>query len=170
MFVTPHDSRQVPVVKPLPAELFGEFEVEESVPVGNGVRSTTAINNQPPLELESMIHSEIVSLSEMAADARFNCVEADNQEIVSLNNIPQPVIWLDEPDQPATDQPTAGDGLEVGPDDIVLSSKSNSDDSDLLVIEDDIDVDLPHIMRVDTEERTIDVDFHSMLKSMRSNH
>ncbi len=164
VFTAPENARQVPVVTPLPAELFGDFEIEESVPVGNGVRSTSTTNHAPPHELEGMIHSEIVSLSEMAADARFNCIEADNQEIVSLGNNPQPVVWLDETDgQPASDEPT------VEPDDIVLSTKSDSDDSDLLVIEDDLDVAQPQVIRVDSEDRTIDVDFHAMLNSMRTN-
>ncbi len=168
---SPENAREVPVVKPLPATLFGEFEVEEPIPVGNGVRTTTPLENAPAPDLESMIHSQIVSLSELAADSRFGSTEAETQEIVSLENDRQPVIWIDEPESDAAvDESPRDQRPAVEPDDIVLATGTGADDSDLLVIEEDIDLTpRPEVMRVDARDEKIVVDFHAMLKSMRQN-
>ncbi len=166
--IVPGSFRDVPAPKPLPVELFGEFEIEESIPVGNGV-ITTPTTNETPLDLESMIHSEIVNLSEIAAEARFGCGGTDLTEIQSLTNH-QPVVWLDDPaDQPAVaDLPAAVDQPAERDDDIVLSSNNKSDDSDLLVIEDELDIaPQPPLTRVDHQEQTINVDYRSMLSNMR---
>ena len=169
--MSPENAREVPVVTPLPATLFGEFEIEEPIPVGNGVRTTTPIEKLPEPELESMIHSEIVSLSELAADSRFGSTEAEIQEIASLENDRQPVIWLDEPENDATvNEPPLAEPPAVEPDDIILSTGNGADDSDLLVIEEDIDLTpRPEVMRVDPRDEKISVDFHAMLNSMRQN-
>jgi type II secretory pathway predicted ATPase ExeA len=159
--IVPGSFRDIPAPKPLPAELFGEFEIEESIPVGNGV-VTTPTTNETPLDLESMIHSEIVSLSEIATEARFGCGGTDVTEMQSASNHHQPVVWFDA----CEDQPT--EQQQPVEDDIVLSTNNKSDDSDLLIIEDEVEIaPQPSLTRVDNQEQTINVDFRSMLSNMR---
>jgi type II secretory pathway predicted ATPase ExeA len=161
-FLSSDSFRDVAPAAPLPTALFGEFEVEETIPLGNGVASTMASQPDHTTELESMIHSEIVSLSELAEDARMGCIEAETEEIIRLQSECQPPAWTDEPVRQATPMP----GFES--DDIILSTNADADDSDMLVIEEDIDVDpQPQVTRVDPRDKTITVDFHAMLNSMR---
>jgi hypothetical protein len=75
----------------------------------------------------------------------------------------QPVIWLEEEQHEVAPEVPVSDC-----DDIILSSNNNTDDTDLLVIEDDIELQpQPKSMRVDGRQQTITVDFHALLNSMR---
>lgn len=180
---------------PPSAALFGEFEEEEEVVVGSGVLPGAQVTSQEPVnDIESMLHQEIVSIASAAAEqtavaedyelspstpeveltsepgeseftrhATENDIEisdedchwADEPEVISVVPSP-PVLWLDE----------AGTGDQDGDDEQDLRI---SDDQDLLVIEDDVDIAPASVeTRVDSQEQTISVDFQAMLARMRS--
>ena len=141
---------------PLPSKLFGDFEHEESLSLGAGIATShTVTSEDPAVELESMIHSQIVSLSETATEARFGGIDTEQQE----GNHSQQVVWYDHPADQEECLITDEDGA-----DCVF------DDSDLLIIEDEVDVtSRPSSARVDGAEQPVSVDYRTMLNRMRQN-
>ena len=166
-----------------PESLFGEFEDEEKIEVGASVQP---ISIEPAeVDLESMLHSEIVGLSQFASEntasrylqADMNVFKEDasaaepqtDQDAGKLHESTDEypsVVWYDEPDQPEA----AADG---GP-------EPHQDDTDLLWITEDIDIDrrsinpaatiTPH--RVDQanskDAPKLSVDYREMLEKMRN--
>jgi len=146
--------------------LFGDFDDEEEVQVGNGFAVVTEGDEQGEWDLESILHSEIVGIAQEASLASGSCAEPDvcdqpdvkfSTRVSSRDRLidENPVQWIDE---------AVGTGKPMNDDsDIVIH-----DDSDLLVIEDDLhlraDACAP---RIDAEERTVSVDFQAMLSRMR---
>ncbi len=61
-------SKSYPPVPISPADLFGEFDVEEDVTVGNSIRSAEPIEIiEEERSIESVLHQEIIGLSAIAA-------------------------------------------------------------------------------------------------------
>lgn len=165
-----------------PIELFGDFDDEESIEVGAAVKPIA--RELAEVDLESMLHSEIVSLSQFASantDSRLAQVElfAVNEEMyvddsaqdlaqdLSVEDKEYPsVVWYDEADE---QQASIEDEIKPG-----------RDDTDLLWITEDIDVDrrstqspttlTPH--RIDQpsagEAPKLTVDYREMLEKMRN--
>lgn len=166
-----------------PVSLFGEFEDEEKIEVGAAVQP---FGNEPAdVDLESMLHSEIVSLSQFASQntasrySQSDIISFEEESIIEDIQSDQDaenlhdggsdypsVVWYDEPDQA---QAIADDELEPP-----------QDDTDLLWITEDIDVDrrtinpaatiTPH--RVDKpnakDAPKLNVDYREMLEKMRN--
>lgn len=123
-------------------ELFGQFENEEEIAVGTGFSTRLAAPPVAPTDLESLLHAEIV------AAGPFDAEYADAPPPAEI-----PKIQLHRYDEEEDRNAPAG----------------CQDDSDLLIIEDDVDV-LP----MDWCEpppgpaHEVTVDFQSMLARMRS--
>lgn len=177
-----------------PATLFGDFDNEEQIEVG-AAQMRSRPSEPSNLDIESMLHSQIVSLSQFAAEnttsryadldslAMFKECPAEDtadatpeeMELVAetvehdsdqdSDNFPA-VVWYDEP--------AAEDAAQVG-------EKHLRDDTDLLWITEDIDVDrrvvkpsdsavTPH--RVDQpapqDPPKLKVDYREILEKMRS--
>lgn len=172
-----------------PVSLFGEFDDEELIEVG--VSKAKALpSDSSSLGLESMLHSEIVSLSQFASEntasrysdfdsismmdeSQAECTDeagvADSNEISDLeSNSDYPsVVWYDEQAADVDLGPAEGD-----PDGI-------HDDTDLLWITEDIDVErrgesqaAVAAHRVDLPDPTdapkLSVDYREMLEKMRN--
>jgi type II secretory pathway predicted ATPase ExeA len=167
-----------------PVKLFGEdFEEEENIQViADGVAAVR--QGACDTELESMIHSEIVGLSHFAADhtdvrntlestPAFESVAEDcgAAEPVEHAEHPEPaesfpsVVWYDE-----SNASTGNDAAE--------ESAMQRDDTDLLWITEDIDVDrraadIPSagIHRIDgpaeTDPPKLNIDYRELLEKMR---
>jgi type II secretory pathway predicted ATPase ExeA len=166
-----------------PVSLFGEFEDEEKIEVGAAVQPIAHVPTE--VDLESMLHSEIVGLSQFASentasryaqpeimlfeeDSNAENVESDQdaENLRDSGNEYPSVVWYDEPDH---GQAAEGDELA-----------SPKDDTDLLWITEDIDIDrrtinpatkiLPH--RVDQPDSKdapkLSVDYREMLEKMRN--
>jgi type II secretory pathway predicted ATPase ExeA len=177
-----------PEISPDSSALFGSFDDEEEIAVGKAVQvlsdSAPEIGNlASELDIESMLHSEIVSLSHFAAENTSNRFEEISAiappapEVYSQHFDPATpdsletelgqspgVVWYDEPNEESEDaEPAAG-----------------NDDSDLLWITEDIDVEQRETLaspndvvhRLDPAEETeapkLNVDFRELLKKMRS--
>ncbi|MCO8123023.1 AAA family ATPase [Stieleria sp. TO1_6] len=173
-----------------PVQLFGDFDDEESLEIGVGAKKQQRAESTH-LDFESMLHSEIIGLSHYAAesvqgsisdtdatedvseelsidtliesDAASTAAKADGKD----DEIEYPsVLWYDEPESFASET-----------DDF---DSPRSDDSDLLWITEDIDVQRreleleagvsPH--RVDPAAQTdapkLSIDYREMLEKMRN--
>ena len=141
------------------AVLFGDFDDEEEVDLGNGIAVTSIGAESTPIDLESMLHSEIVGIASDAADAsHFVAAEERHREEANAFDQPIPeenrVLWTDE---------IQGREAITDDSDIVIH-----DDSDMLVVEDDVDVRVSDLSaRIDVEEKVVSVDFQAMLAKMR---
>lgn len=143
-------------------ELFGSFEDEVVVPVAAG---PGAADGEPldlnsiygQSDLESILHQEIVGMSADASRLHVFHEETDGDVNANSNqqrradgpvrSTRQPVLWLTETDQ----------GALV------------SDDSDLLIIEDSVEVSpVAPAVTFDDDEQPVSVDFQAMLERMRS--
>tara|TARA_R110002049_G_scaffold47902_1_gene138450 strand:- start:165741 stop:167417 length:1677 start_codon:yes stop_codon:yes gene_type:complete len=139
--------------------LFGDFDEEEDVELGSGIASAHEAVTPAPLDLESMLHSEIIGIASDASDAsrhhEFSDLSIDGAPVEPETNADQnTVLWMDDVE---STEPLDDDS------DIVIH-----DDSDMLVIEDDVDVELTDTTaRIDTEEQVVSVDFQAMLSRMR---
>ncbi len=170
-----------------PVKLFGEdFEEEESIQiVTDGVAAIR--QNACDTELESMIHSEIVGLSHFAADhtevhdafephPAFDATSgSEDAEEVAENSAAEchaagesfpSVVWYDESNDAATGE------------DVAAENSLQGDDTDLLWITEDIDVDrrtadIPPsaVHRIDGPDETdapkLNIDYRELLAKMR---
>ena len=177
-----------------PAKLFGDFDEEEELKVV-AVDAPASANMQSELDLESMLHSEIVSLSHFAAentdadvikhaekenpqtesseqDAVIEMIESDfeNQtameEALGTAGAAAGIVWYEEPNSSDASLP-------------METSADGRDDSDLLWVTEDIDVEnrtsdttSEKSHRVDpaakSDELRLKVDYREMLAKMRS--
>ncbi|QDT11341.1 ExeA family protein [Planctomycetes bacterium K23_9] len=144
------------------------------------------------IDFEASLHDEVLLLNEMATQARFGGIDQDNTfanpEQPAMSSHEQPPIWLAE-EQVAIDnseqsigqptgQPNASDTRQFDqpermPEPCVVQELDDmqilNDDSDLLIIEDELDVvPRPHVADVKARDTTIDVDFQAMLSKMRT--
>ena len=165
---------------PTPAALFGHFDHEEEVAVGNGFMPQQPVSPAaPPTNLEAMLHQEIVGISSFAdsydpidsspaidddSEDTVEFIEAPEKQIEDFINVVEdesdcenaddsnPVLWVSEDDR---EDRIAEDRLR--------------DDCDILVIEDEIALQrVDAAARVDAQDKTISVDFRAMLAKMRS--
>ncbi len=110
-FQQPQVEQQIQSVDPsnrrvLPAVLFGDFEVEEEVIIGNGVAAASQNARgespnelpPPPNDLESVLHQEIIGISSLAASG-IDCYQetefesnSANDSGVELDEEPQEVV------------------------------------------------------------------------------
>ena len=183
-----------------PAALFGVFEEEEQIDVGT--RTQQAPPQSAEVELESMLHSQIVSLSQFAAD---NTVSRCETMINSLDPLQpggdclQPGSVCDDDMDAEFDmidqsdsiesKTDSGDDTDTAPSVVwydephdetdSAAEAAHDDDSDLLWITEDIDVqrrfeNLPTINsshRIDSAESDdrprLNVDYREILEKMR---
>jgi type II secretory pathway predicted ATPase ExeA len=143
--VPPTDLRRLEVAAPLPSTLFGDFEEEEEIMIGGCMNPTSStINLEQVSDLEAMLHEEIVGMT------------SDLQLFQSPDTQYHPST-CDDCVRPVTPQ-------SMHPD-----MHLASDDSDILIIEDDIEVQAsiePISLR--REESPMKVNFQSMLTRMRA--
>ncbi len=143
-YLPPPNVSHIASSTPLPSALFGDFDDEEQVPVGLGIRANESTDAMMVSDLETMLHEEIVGLSSDMQLFQFPDTDCDQNGM-------------------SADEGRYGEPIT---DDLLISE----DDSDILIIEDDMDVQSrvePPSMR--REESTISLDFQAMLTRMRSN-
>ena len=123
-----------------PIELFGQFDFEEEIPVGNGFAIRQIASGGVPANLESLLQQEIVG-----GGSTIPVVDRD-PKLIRINADCE----LDDCELDNADFDVA------------------SDDSDLLVIEDEVAV-LPmnKVSTNSTEGQIVSVDFQAMLSKMR---
>ncbi|MEO1616588.1 MAG: AAA family ATPase [Planctomycetota bacterium] len=157
------------VTKADPISLFGDFEEEEPIEIGQRQMEPAAASASD--EMESMLHSQIVGLSQFAAENTIARGDRDLDRVadriemqIESASINDPedapgVIWYDEPDE--------GD------------LTAHRDDSDLVWVTEDVDVESrafqvasdSHV-RIDggisdNEAPKLSVDYREMLQKMR---
>ena len=149
---------QLRLSQPLPASIFGDFEQEVPVRVDQPSDPVAMENSR---DVETRLQDDVLQLREMATQARYGGADQDNiaGDLFDVSNdsavCPSPV-WLDEtPEIPAED-------------DFQIHLNSN-DDSDLLIIEDEVDV-VPKSLQQPSAAtgRSMNVDYQQMLSNMRS--
>ncbi len=165
---------------PLPSALFGDFEIEEEVVVGNSAKPAPAMpakvesHSQPNVSqpsLESMLHQEIIGLSTYD-DSVFVMPDEDSPMILPTNQNATPHLM--QVDDDCQDCGCETSCREENWDDYDSSDRGGlrlaQDDSDLLVIEDEMET-----MRADkpsrpgeSATRSVTIDFQSMLMKMRA--
>ncbi len=185
------------VPKISPAALFGDFEDEESVTIGSGVAPAAGVAptatdqpgvpvvpaGQPPADLESMLHQEIIGISSVAAagleldgqsDNQSDHVESDPYEDPSVEFSPEPEEVVEDfvcqPNEPESETAEAdAPVIWLAETDVPSTDHVEGDDRDLLVIEDEVEIAATDAIKtVDSQEQTISVDFQAMLSRMRS--
>ena len=141
---------------PLPALLFGEdlYDDEEDLTIGAGPAKPIAVSMrsdepaEPAKDLEPTLHEEIIELASITSGAQpTQSPTAETLRFEGAETIPAPVLWLTETE----------DGRLI------------RDDSDLLIVEDDV----PSDRAVRTKQKNeraeaISVDFQAMLEKMRA--
>jgi hypothetical protein len=162
-----------------PAALFGHFEQEEEVELGNGFARTQA--SMPATNLEAMLHEEIVNITtlgepaapinEVSLASEDRSEDSDNHKILSgPEEQIQDFISVDDVNaesQVSEDQDPVLRMPQVESDS-AQCKLTIRDDSDILVIEDELDLRrLDPASRVDSQEKTISVDFQAMLSKMQ---
>jgi hypothetical protein len=204
--------------------VFGDFEDEEEIALGTDFARSPSHDGETPLDLESVLHHEIVGLNEYLSetilsardlDAEIDCMESiedetfgtpEPEEVVEdFVEVPEDAASSErlriesevaaetsaaEPEFPeeACQQKPQGETrkvsdleqagcsivsiapeLETNRDDQADEALGKRDDSDLLVIEDEVEVRrIDAAKRFDSSEKTISVDFQAMLSRMRS--
>ena len=181
----------------LPANLFGEFEEEEELDVReakshagyvvepeqgipssdhDSITETVAepqnlqmrlaeqdeIAADQALDLESDVENQVIQLSEMVTQARYGAIDPAN----TFGDPMQPPAEQLQP-EPVWD---SSQDEQTDPNENTLDSLVVRDDSDLLIIEEEVDV-VPRPMGLDrdpSEERAMTVDFQAMLSRMRN--
>lgn len=209
----------------LDESFFGEFDEEEQILLGAEFKGPQSRKPTETIDLESVLHREIVGLSEYLSDALLS-IEEGEAELDCMESIDEEPLGSGEPDEvvedfvasPAdslndvsiamdesdclqadetgeADQATAATGSgsmtgkgtadgetrqpscsivsivpELGTDvDGDEPGPRKHDDSDLLVIEDEVEMRrIDAAKRYDSLEKTISVDFQAMLSRMRS--
>lgn len=147
--------KDIPESAPLPRILFGEFEHEETVPVTQAVTPSRK-QEAEGIEREQNIHEELLELSDMANKALF----AD-RPIVGPKARTRDVIWADEKRD------------HIAPLNNMVEPIRVRDDSDMLMIEDTLDLAAPSqpAQTVEpvaaAEPETLQVDYRAMLQRMR---
>lgn len=146
---------QLRLSQPLPGSIFGEFEQEEPVSVDQPSDHIVIPQSD---EVEMRLQADVLQLREMATQARYGGADESNIAGDMFDVPDEPLIceapiWLDESEN-------AGD--------FELNSNAN-DDSDLLIIEDEVDV-VPKSLQQPSgaKGQTMKVDYQQMLASMRS--
>ena len=162
---SPNDNLQIESNTPEPTVLFGDFDDEEEVELGSGIAQAQT-NEPPPIDIESILHSEIIGIASDASHASH--LESGNMaplvdenddlrqglSIATSSLSTATVQWIDESNAPSTVDDDS---------DIVIH-----DDSDMLIIEDEVNLHSVESPRsVDAEEQTVTVDFQAMLSRMR---
>ncbi len=158
-----------------PAALFGHFEQEEEVPVGNAFARPQP--SMPPTNLEAMLHQEIVNITTLdATSAPINAVSLTSEESENHKFLAEPEEQIqdfinvndDDADcQDSEDQDAVLRMPEVESD-VTQCKLTIHDDSDILVIEDELELrKIDPSSRVDSQEKTISVDFQAMLSRMQ---
>ncbi|MGB7343449.1 MAG: AAA family ATPase [Pirellulaceae bacterium] len=174
-------------------EMHSASLTEETAPMEPAAQ---ACSQEPPAELrqsqsidfEASLHDEVLLLNEMATQARFGGIDAQNtfSEIQqpAASTFEEPPIWLMEEEVAASAAPQRPDPMarqdamdrdmqsvtvdeheSLSFDDVQLVN----DDSDLLIIEDELDVvPRPHVAGSQSKEQTVSVDFQAMLNKMRT--
>jgi hypothetical protein len=157
-----------------PGTLFGDFDEEEEVAVGNGfAQRAGTVPTAPPADLETILHQEIIGINTMAdgqiptelpaqVEAEFDSFdfEAESEEQVEEfirisgdephHERENPVIWMPE---------TASE----------LDDICTGDDSQILIIEDEIELRrFDRVVSPDSKPQTVSVDFQAMLQRMRT--
>jgi type II secretory pathway predicted ATPase ExeA len=136
------------------------------------------------IDFEASLHDEVLLLNEMATQARFGGIEPENTfanaDSQGISPHEQPAIWLAEDDilPEQTDHsghadmrrhderpmpPVTGNAAEFSDMQII------NDDSDMLIIEDEMSiVPRPYTASSTESETTVNVDFQAMLSKMRT--
>ncbi len=207
------DYREI-VDEPVPAistqSIFGDFEEEESLNIGNGVAGVRtqaseqqsepeaaqhgACQSEATTELETVLHQEIIGISTVAADSihvtesvaeeSFAVPETGAQETGAQETgahaaaEPQdsePACEASDAETPSDTEVVAHPAMYQQPASEQTPSQpappsalASRDDSDLLVIEDEVEISSEAPKKVDAQEKTISVDFQAMLTRMRS--
>lgn len=166
------DTMPEPAVMPTPqpAMLFGEFDSEEEIDVRQSAGSP--MNPAAEMDLESMLHSEIVSLSHFAAENTETHPQpvADHGTSIDVSG-----SQMDVPaaNMPQSDSPQAAVWYDEASEDSV-----RVDDSDMLWITEDVDVEPPATTapppavshRIDPpvpDAPKLNVDYRELLEKMR---
>ncbi len=173
-----NDEVEIPVaLVESPVQLFGHFDDEEEVALGNGVvaRDSRAPAT-PPANLEAMLHQEIVGMSTYCDDSESPeeqpLVTDQLEELGVIEETPEVhgdfIEIEDEGSAVLSVEPKSaalwvegGSNVTDGGDDLI------HDDCDILVIEDEVELRRP-AARLDSKDQTISVDFQAMLSRMRS--
>ncbi|OYP34459.1 ExeA family protein [Rhodopirellula sp. MGV] len=176
-----------PAPKPLdPVALFGSFDEEEALDLGVGTSSHPA-SPASDVDLESMLHCEIIGLSQFAASntAERESAAADvgrNETFETTQFDPEMQPELSLPEIEVAESDLASESVETsakGPsvvwyDEPEADTDPMNDDSDLLWITEDVDLERREPMinrRVDNgdggEPPRLNIDYREMLEKMR---
>lgn len=135
--------------------IFGDFEQEEPVSVDQP--NEHEVMNASP-EVEMRLQEDVIQLREMATQARYGGVDKNNIagdlfELPAESETCDAPIWLDEKDD--------GNDLQL--------RLGGNDDSDLLIIEDEVDV-VPKSLQQPSgaKGRSLKIDYQEMLSNMRT--
>ncbi|TWU60061.1 hypothetical protein Poly51_03350 [Rubripirellula tenax] len=173
----------------LPSALFGDFEIEEDVELDGSTKQVVAKKEIAKPEVAAKVAvAEVVAkaASEAVAAPRYNFEAMLHQEIVGMTTYDQTVTILPEPTAPQSKLAAAElaeakmeeerlhllrveEDAEETQSEEAQSLRLNDDDSDLLVIEDEMELmraDSPK--KSDASPRNVTIDFQSMLSRMRT--
>lgn len=135
--------------------IFGDFEQEEPVSVDQP--NEHEVMNASP-EVEMRLQEDVIQLREMATQARYGGVDKNNIagdlfELPTESETCDAPIWMDEKED--------GDDLQL--------RIGGNDDSDLLIIEDEVDV-VPKSLQQPSgaKGRSLKIDYQEMLSNMRT--
>ncbi len=166
---------------PSTADLFGEFDEEEELLVGTdaGRAIQCGVQGQPVRDvecsLEASLHQEVVGIAADAAAAReprSNGAEDGTEEAASGPDAGEANSTSPTNPPEAADVPPAKSS-QASASFLWLTEADNGelihDDSDLLVVEDELSSESPvAATRVDAEAQEVTVDFQAMLNKMRA--
>lgn len=159
--------------------VFGDFEHEETIAIGSGVNRQSRSKSEPVADFEFALHEEIIGLNNYLSDILdpatglnspldSSDVTDDGEFDTNLElETDHSAFNVDEQRTPTRQI------LPIEVDDCQESDlgtdSAHCDDSDLLVIEDEIELRrIDGVKRYDSLEKTISVDFQAMLSRMRS--
>ena len=146
----------------------------------SGASLASAARATPPQNLESILHQEIVGICEIAESRDASADQhAENSDSESGEYVEEPeqerveefvsVVEEEKPDVANDEDANPAILKAVQKQQIRLHTDRVRDDSDILVIEDEIDVrHVDNAARVDAQDQTISVDFQVMLNQMRN--
>ncbi len=172
--VPPQSVVQMESRAPLPSALFGDFDQEEEIAVGRPIAATRDDQPTQNADLESMLHEEIVGMSSAMhlyqfPDEAINTFGAPTGEYEPSTSELRPTISPADSQVGSQVESHQSSAYAVPYSSPQSDMMISSDDSDILIIEEDVDVhgrvEPPRMRR---EESTISVDFQAMLTRMRS--
>ena len=149
-----------------------------------GYDAPTDVAHCGSIDFEASLHDEVLLLNEMATQARFGGVDPENAFANAGNHgvssHEQPAIWLAEDDIVPEETDHSGHADMRSHDERPMPTTATNaaehsdmqlinDDSDLLIIEDEMSVvPRPHTASSTESETTMSVDFQAMLSRMRT--